>query len=264
MAISAEVRSKIIWTIALAPVTAMISYFSRGVLKAWGVLDPYAEQFGRALRSTDTGLLLTFAAALIGIVLYIGALFFIWWRRRSAQSNEQPAAAPTTNPQAQPQNAVQAISNYDRKRQLTVLDELQRQLVHVHQLTRQGDELRQRWPEVLSPNQKSYLTDLSNLEESFRRSWTAFYELRASIDQDYTELAALFGANELMRAPEYVKQFRESLAKVRKPQKGVDYVHFLKPRVDQLEQEMRQVRNWIGPTKSKRDDLRKKIALSTQ
>src|SRR3954451_12159409 len=78
-----DLRTRILWSICLAPVTATIGYFSRGVLEAWGVLDPYAELFGRLLRSTDPKLILDFAAAALALLLYCGALLFIWWRRRT-------------------------------------------------------------------------------------------------------------------------------------------------------------------------------------
>lgn len=85
MALSAAVRNKIVISVLLAPVTGMISYFARGVLESWGVLDPYAAQFGQLLRSTDQKLLLNVTALSIGVALYISALIFVWWKHRSAK-----------------------------------------------------------------------------------------------------------------------------------------------------------------------------------
>ena len=90
-------------SIALAPVTGAIVYFTRRVLTSWGVLDPYADQLG-ALLKMSSDLILDIGMAVLGLALYIFALWWVW-------ANGNRAAVPAASIPLMAQKPDEQVAN---------------------------------------------------------------------------------------------------------------------------------------------------------
>jgi len=83
----AEVRGRLLLTIAFAPLSAGISYFINKTLASWGILDTYARQAGAwLLVHIPPELALNLFTVLLGLTLYGAALAIIWYRRKSPKN----------------------------------------------------------------------------------------------------------------------------------------------------------------------------------
>jgi hypothetical protein len=83
----AEVRGRLLLTIAFAPLSAGISYFMNKTLASWGILDTYARQAGAwLLVHIPPEPALNLFTVLIGFTLYGGALAIIWSCRKSPRN----------------------------------------------------------------------------------------------------------------------------------------------------------------------------------
>jgi hypothetical protein len=98
-----ELTRRIIWTVGLAPVSAVVSFLTQRILGDWGILDPFAMRAGGWLRVNAVAsidITLWIVALIVFGCLYGVALFIIWRTRGElGQPNEFPnvAAEPTTN-----------------------------------------------------------------------------------------------------------------------------------------------------------------------
>jgi hypothetical protein len=95
-----DLRKRILLTIGMAPISALISFVMQKTLAAWGILDPFARDAGLWLR-TNFGTSIHTAGVLWGIaltltlLLYAASLILIWRSFRPAKTARFNKAPPS-------------------------------------------------------------------------------------------------------------------------------------------------------------------------
>jgi hypothetical protein len=74
-----NLRSRLIISAFVAPISGVVSYIFEKTLESWGILDPLATRLGKLLKDSFTPAQVGCAiSALIFVLLYGLALLFIW------------------------------------------------------------------------------------------------------------------------------------------------------------------------------------------
>jgi hypothetical protein len=106
-----ELGKRILFTVVTAPISAVIGFFVQKTLSSSGILDQFAEDFGRWLKmnfstSIDTDVVLWGVSSVLSLSLYGICLFFIWKNLRTyhvPSHSVRPAAVVTTTTSLEPQ-----------------------------------------------------------------------------------------------------------------------------------------------------------------